>query len=382
MKILFLIEEPADGMSPGSRFRIRNFLPYFEKLGIECDVAVSKPPKYILGRIKWRRLFNKSIVHKVVLVGVSTFLMTVNRLRDLLKCRKYDIVFMQRELLFVPVYPFLEKLFFLIHPRVIFEFDDAIFINQPSQKLEGFEKKVVSFLTMLTGGKNKIRKIIEWSNYVIVANQYLFNHVSNIKDEVTIIPTPVDTNVYTLKDFTKKDTITIGWSGQQANLPYLMALKPALEEIGKKYSNVKLKIICNPTLHEIKFENIPFEFHEWKLETEIEDLQEIDIGLMPLPEDEWTKGKCSLKLLQYMALGIVSVGTDFGYNQEVIEDGVNGFLAYTDEEWIQKLSLLINDYERRIVMGKKARETVRERYSIEANIGIYQEIFERVMKNK
>lgn len=306
MKILFLVEEPADGMSPASRFRVLNFIPYFEQAGIECKVSISSPPKYILGRIKWRRIFEKSILHKIVLAITAAFLMILNRLKDLLICRRYDVVFIQRDLIFIPCYPFLEKLFVIFHPRVVFDFDDAIYTLQSSKKFESLQEKFLLSVLALFGSKNKISNIIKWSKHVIAANDHLYNYALNFKEraKLTVIPTPIDTDKYSLKDFSQKENVLIGWSGQQANLPYLMELKPILEAIGKKYPNVKLKIICNPTLFKIDFKNIPFEFQTWNLDTEVEDLKNIDIGLMPLPEDEWTKGKCSLKLLQYMALGI------------------------------------------------------------------------------
>ncbi len=378
MKILFLTEEPADGMSPATRFRIINFLPYFENMGIQCTLSVSKPPKYILGRIRWRKLFNKSVAHKLVLVTTVTLMMTISRLYDLWRCRRYDIVLIQRDLLFVPTYPFLERLFCLIHPAVVFDFDDAIFTLQSSKKFEGIQGALIRAMTRMTGGKNKIRNIIKWSDHVIAANRYLHDYAVTVTDRVTIIPTPIDMAAYPLKKFRQRERIVIGWSGQQANLPYLMELKPVLEALGKKYSHITLKIICNPTLYDIQFDHIPFEFHTWNLETEIEDLQDIDVGLMPLPEDEWTKGKCSLKLLQYMALGIASVGTDFGYNREVILEGENGFLADREVAWVEKLSLLIEDFELRKSVGLKARETVAADYSIAANMDNFVKVFNRV----
>ena len=119
---------------------------------------------------------------------------------------------------------------------------------------------------------------------------------------------------------------------------------------------------------------------EWLLATEVEDLQEFNIGVYPLPSDEWVLGKSGLKALQYMGLGIPTVATAIGATLEIIRDGENGFLASSHEEWVQKLSQLLEDAELRRRMGANGRKTVEERYSVSANAHTYLEILQRMAK--
>ncbi len=140
-------------------------------------------------------------------------------------------------------------------------------------------------------------------------------------------------------------------------------MKPIFEEIGKKYPHAELSIVCDIF---IDCENIPVIKKMWSHETEIADLQDMDIGLMPLVNDLWSEGKCGLKILQYFGVGVPAVCTPVGVNKDVVQNGMNGFYANSPEEWIEKISTLIEDQALRKAMGTRGRDAVMREYTIEA----------------
>ncbi|WP_425393124.1 glycosyltransferase family 4 protein [Ekhidna sp.] len=199
---------------------------------------------------------------------------------------------------------------------------------------------------------------------VIVGNEYLKKYASQFSNDVVIIPSTVSLNEYKSKDLLK-DRICIGWTGSFSTIKHFKTVIPALETIKKKYGQkVYFKVIGDPTC---SFPDLNIRGVEWQSKTEVEDLSELDIGLMPLPDNEWTKGKCAMKGLQYMALEIPTIMSPVGVNSEIIQDRENGFLASTAEEWVKKLSLLIEDEELRKRVGKAGRKTVEADYSVEVN---------------
>ncbi|GAB1445792.1 hypothetical protein MASR2M41_15170 [Flammeovirgaceae bacterium] len=194
------------------------------------------------------------------------------------------------------------------------------------------------------------------------------NYALQFNQKSFLNPTTIDvTNVHKPSlnlNLRKKDKIVIGWTGSHSTVKYLEIVYPILFTLSHKYKNVEFIIIANakPT---IQLERL--QFIEWSLLTEIEDLTKIDIGIMPLSDDEWSKGKCGFKLLQYMALGIPCIGSRVGANIEIVNNGVNGFLCSTEEEWLTTLEKLILDEGLRSTVGGAGRSTVVNRYSVQSN---------------
>jgi glycosyltransferase involved in cell wall biosynthesis len=167
--------------------------------------------------------------------------------------------------------------------------------------------------------------------------------------------------------------ICIGWSGSITTIKHFEFALPFLRELKKKYgTGISIKVIGDGTYvnEELGIRGLP-----WRKDDEIKELSSFDIGIMPLPDDEWAKGKCGLKGLQYMALGIPTIMSPVGVNTEIIQDGENGMLATAVEEWIAKIERLINDPDLRHKMGRKARQTVEEKYSVNAWKDRYLELF-------
>ena len=263
------------------------------------------------------------------------------RLWDLMKVGRYDIYCFEHQAF--PYLPaFLEKIARRINPNMLLEFDDAI------------------FLTSLH--KRKIPKLIAMSRYVIVGNDYLGDYALKFNPHVTIIPTVLDTERYHKKqDYRPQGKVNIGWVGLAYNLPYLQRLEGTFQKLKAEVGDFIFTLICSKG---IKMDGVKIDFKPWNYDDEAKDIGTFDIGIMPLPNDDWAKGKCGLKVLQYMACGVPVVASPVGVNQDIIKDGENGFLAATEKDWLQKLTLLARDEELRRKLGQKGRDTVEDRYSL------------------
>ena len=177
---------------------------------------------------------------------------------------------------------------------------------------------------------------------------------------MSIIPTTIDTETYTPKD----DSMicgrpVIGWSGSLTTLKHLRTVISPLQQLGK-FLDFRLKVLGN---EDFPIAGIEVESKGWDRDSEVPDLHSFDIGIMPLPDDAWSRGKCGLKALQYMALGIPTVASPVGVNSEIIEEGKNGVLATSEQEWVEKLSLLLSDEALRERLSREGRKTVEEQYS-------------------
>ena len=214
---------------------------------------------------------------------------------------------------------------------------------------------------------------------VVTGNQYLADYASQFSPNVKIIPTTIDTDWY--KPILKANngsSICIGWSGSFSTVKHFEQAIPALDRINLKYGDrVRFKLIgdANYQNQELGIQGIA-----WSSDSEVEDLSDIDIGIMPLPNDEWSKGKCGLKGLQYMGMAIPTIMSPVGVNADIVTDGQNGFLADSEEEWVEKLSLLIENKALRTKIGLEGRETVVQHYSVEANKQKYLNLFKRDVK--
>lgn len=333
MKLLYFSKTSFIG--PSSRYRIYQYIPYLREAGIEVTVCP-------LFREGWFQILDMHPCGlRLLAKAIYSSVRFMVRLRDLLKVRECDLyVFEHQAFPYLPA--FLERMSKRINPNMVLEFDDAI------------------FLTFLHG--RKIPRLIRMSKHVIVGNSYLQDYALKFNPNVTVIPTVIDTKRYRPREqYEFRGKPVIGWVGLAYNLSYLVRLRGALLKLRKEVGDFELRIICSRPL---KMDGVRTSFKRWSYEDEVVDIRGFDIGIMPLPDDEWARGKCGLKLLQYMACGVPVVASPVGVNTEIIRDGKNGFLARNEEEWIKKLSLLLRDEESRRQMGKAGRRTVQTRYSL------------------
>jgi glycosyltransferase involved in cell wall biosynthesis len=329
MRILFLIQ----GWNvAASRYRVLQYLPYLEQRGVKNQVTT----------------YPKSITE------YAKFFRTV---------KDYDVVFLQRKRLSPP---FLQILQWRAK-GIVYDFDDAVMYRNSTAPSPYSRTR-----------QKRFARIIRAADYVIAGNNFLRDQASRFTERVTVIPTSIDRERYYVKDYRdRKDRVTIGWIGDHGSIHYLAKMRPIFEKLGKNYPNLELKIICDTFL---EFEDIAVVKKPWSQKEEVEDLRSLDIGVMPLVDDPWSWGKCGLKILQYYGVGVPVVCTPVGVNRDVVQDGVNGFLAMTDNEWIDKLSILIEDPSLREKMGMHGRELVRESYSIQGCEPRFYNVLDEVVK--
>lgn len=172
----------------------------------------------------------------------------------------------------------------------------------------------------------------------------------------------------------ESNKLTIGWTGTHSTLKYLEDIQSVLSTLEEKH-DIEILVIANK---EPAFELKSLCFLKWNKQTEIEDLLKIDIGIMPLPDDNWTKGKGGFKALQFMALEIPCVISPVGINSTIVTDGVNGYLAHSPTDWIEKLTKLIQNKTLREGIGKRGRKTIIDHYSTEANASVFLSLFKKL----
>lgn len=356
MKVLFFTQTNQTGAS--ARYRVYQYLSFLERNGVECVVMPAVSQEVLAKYSNRGRTIDKIYYYSSIVL---------KRLKDLKYVSDFDCVFLQRDIL-VHLYPFLEQLIARRQKNIIFDFDDAVYLRPSSRELGLF----LRFLR----DKRKIERIINLSKHIIAGNNFLKNYVEKFTENLTVIPTAIDTNLYRKKDKSKEkdNKIIIGWIGSQINFIYLKNIFPVFIELSKRYT-IELKIIGakGPRIDGVKIE-----YQDWDLNTEIDDIYSFDIGIMPLANDEWSRGKSGTKLLQYMALGIPSVSSPIGVNAEIVKDGINGFLADTNDDWARKISLLIEDKMLCQEMINNARCDIEKSYSIEANAPKILEVIRKV----
>lgn len=327
--ILFFSSEPPDGSSTIHRCNMMG-KEMKEKYDIDYDIISEREKKRGEGN--------------QVFPSIKSYIKTL--LRDM------DITIIHRSSSFMAYY--LLKLMKLRKIPIIYDYDDAL-----------FERKSLQY--------THINLIIKESNAVTAGSHYLFDYSKKLNKNTLLLPTPVDTELFHPRKKRNMETnyVTIGWlgAGTELQLPYLRVLKKPLKILAQKY-DIKLKIVSalsekvRAEFRDLGFK-VDFGLSHWVPLDRVPDLiSDFDIGVMPLTDDPFSRGKCAMKALEYMAMEIPAVVSNVGENQYIIKNGVNGFLASSVDEWVKQLGLLIEDRSLRRKMGKKARKTVENKYSL------------------
>lgn len=233
---------------------------------------------------------------------------------------------------------------------MVFDFDDAIFVPYVSPA-NGY----LSYLKFPA----KTRAICRVAAGVMTGNAYLADYARQVNERVTIVPTTIDTEKYRPQPKPENEVPVIGWSGSYSTVQHLDTLRGALQKLAGRVS-FRLRVIGTP---QYELPGVELDAMAWRAATEVADLRPIDIGVMPLPDDQWSRGKCGLKALQYMALGIPTICSPVGVNTDIICDDNNGFLAATETEWLEKLTRLLESAALRKRLGDAGRATVEANYS-------------------
>jgi glycosyltransferase involved in cell wall biosynthesis len=328
MKVLCVVDH---GGAPSIRLRLRDCLPHYSRLGIETTVVAVRRSS-LSERL---RALREAASHDVVLLFKT------------IGFRGFELHLLRRA-----------------NPRILFDFDDAVMFREQKYRrrlrTEDFEKFV---------------RTMRFCCAAVAGNDFLASFAEACAVTATVLPTPIDTTKYQLKAPVDRPGMTIGWLGLSDGLPYVRKIQSALRRLSQRFADLKLKIVSDKPLDldGVKIENVP-----WRPETEQENLASFDIGIMPLWDSVWTRGKCGYKILQYMGVGTAVVASDIGANKQIVSHGENGFLARTEDDWVNSIAALLENAELRRNFGTRGRELVERKYSLEQFANAYAAVLRQL----
>src|ERR1700736_1228659 len=306
MKVLCVVEH---GNAPSTRLRLRDCLDYYKQLDV--DVTVLPARRSSIG----------------------------DRLRVLKEAARHDVVVLFKTIGFNELEL---NLLQRANRRIIFDFDDAVMFREQKHRRP-------------VRGKN-FKKFLRTLNHcaaVVAGNDFLACFAEASGQRAIILPTPIDLRRYHLKQHSDGRGLVIGWLGLSDGLPYLRHIQPALQQLRERFPGLTLKVVCDKPLH---LDGVVVENQPWRLETEQANLASFDIGIMPLWDSVWTRGKCGYKILQYMGVGTAGGASGVGGNSKIITHGENGFLARTQDDWVEAIGSLIEKADQRKTFGIRSRE--------------------------
>ncbi|HEY0977957.1 MAG TPA: glycosyltransferase family 4 protein [Flavobacteriales bacterium] len=356
-RILFVAAHRPD-RSPSQRYRFEQYADYWRRHGFDHEYA------WLIDEKEDGKFYSKG----KILAKAGIFLKGWwRRYRQVARAKDFDLILLQREAFMTGSTRFERKLAASGVP-VIFDFDDAIWrmdVSDANRRLSWLKDP------------SKTIRILPLAKLVIAGNAYLADHARQYNPAVEVIPTTIDTDHYVPTPAVPRadGKVVIGWTGSYTSLTHLRWALPMLRRLHQQWPDrILFRVISD---RDLEAPGLPVESLRWSSAREVEDLAGIDIGIMPMPDDEWSRGKCGFKGLQYMGMGKAVVLSDVGVNRSIVQDGANGFLARTEEEWLTKLGQLIADADLRARIGRAARSTVEERYSVKAWRDRYLELFQR-----
>lgn len=341
LKVAALVPYPLN-LAPGQRYRIEQWAPHLEAQGIRVEML----PFADEALMRW--LYQPGH-YGAKAIGLARCL--GRRVRLLSDLRAYDAIYLFRAASIVgPAW--LEYVLPWLRRPVIFDFDDAIYLLHTTAVNRSF-----GWLKF----PGKTASLCRLSSHVVVGNGYLAEYARRYNQRVTVIASSVDTHAYIANgQNASHERVVVGWTGSSTSQTYLERFAPVLNALHQRRA-VKFHVISD---RQPAMPGVPVIWHRWSPETEITDLRRFDIGIMPMPDDQWARGKCAMKALLYMAMGIPTICSAVGMNVEVIQHGENGLLAANDEEWLACLQRLIDDAELRQRLGAAGRQTIEDRYSM------------------
>lgn len=351
MKVIFIVPYPKDE-APSQRFRFELFYTDLQSAGINYEI------QSFIDIETWRILYKPGNHLKKLLGILKGFL---RRALLLFRLHHFDWVLIHREA--TPIGPplfewLIAKVF---RKKIIYDFDDAIWLPNVSES-----NRFISKLKWYA----KVASICKWSYKISCGNAYLAQFARKYNNQVFVIPTVVDTEIFKPAKSTNR-IVTLGWTGSVSTNRYLEQIEDILFQVQE---NTGCNILCISN-RPPRLQRVRFEFIQWQKEKEVNDLQRIDIGIMPLPDDEWSKGKCGFKLIQYLSVEKPAVASPVGVNTDIIKQGENGYLCISKEEWIDRLTQLCHNEQLRKAMGVHGRKHIVANYSRASQVNKFISLF-------
>lgn len=356
MKVLALAASPP-GRSPAQRYRIEQWAPYMDGLGVHVELA------------PFLDKFTADLIHQ----PGSTFLKTAGVLRGVARSirrvgamRRFDVVFVAREAMLIGP-ALIERLASWMRP-VVFDLDDAIWLPQ-----EGSLNSRWRWLR----SPSKTDAICRLASHITAGNEFLASHVRLLNPNVSIIPSTIDIASYGPgKIHTQSKPLVVGWTGSHSTVRYLESILPAIAEASRRVHFKLLVVGANVPL----LPGLQIECRAWSAQREASDVREMDVGLMPLPDSEWTRGKCAMKALQYMAVGVPPIVSPVGTNVTVVSHQRTGQYASSHREWVEAIVALLSSADARSEIGARGRAHVLQCYSGERHARRLADVFAEVAR--
>ncbi|MFW6116165.1 MAG: glycosyltransferase family 4 protein [bacterium] len=341
MRILFLTEAPS--LVGSSRVLAYQYRPYLEDLGLEVEIV---PPvsNQVYGLLNLSALddrFHSRARRRLLRLAYRYAVVPLARGTQFYQAQRYDVVVVQRSVWYTGSPACFERLVRHHSRRLVYSYDDALYVHWPTTT----------------------QHRIELADAVLTGNEKLAEYARRFNSSVHVIESGVDTDGYYPEkpSYRLRNPPIIGWVGNPSNLRHLRLLEIPLKRLSLE-ADFRLRVVSSRP-YEPAVSGLPIEFVPWALEREIENLMEFDIGVMPLHDSEYARGKEGYKLKQYMACGLPAVASPVGYNRKIVTDGQTGYLAATAEEWVLKLGRLLADTNERERLGRNGRDFVVEHYS-------------------
>ena len=342
IKVLALSPIPEEGA--GCRFRVAQFIPALDAEGIDVTISSFYSPEFFKLVYQPGHMLRKM----VMFVGLVS-----RRVLELFTIRRYDLVFLYREA--IPIGPpIIERLVHGLGIPIVHDFDDAIFMADVSDA-----NRALGFLK----NPGRVATVLKLSRHATVGNEFLAQYARRHTTAVTVIPTVVDTKRFVPRPAEAPRAVpVVGWIGSPTTYRYLLGIADILREVARRHEFV---LRVSGAGRPVEIPGVRVEEAPWSMTDEVRLFNGLDIGVYPLTDDDWSRGKCGFKAIQCMACGVPVVASAVGVNREIITDGVDSFLASTREEWIEKLGRLIRDTGLRAGMAIAGRRTIEQRYSLE-----------------
>lgn len=336
LNVLALTRYGRKGAS--SRVRFEQLVPAMAQLGVEVVIAPLLRDEYV------ERLYSKKSKTVVQIFGDY-----LRRLPWLFQARRFDLLWIEKEL-FPELPGWFEYLLTVFGVRYVVDYDDAIFHN--------YDLSANPWRRMLG---RKIDSVMRNAALVVCGNNYLADRAASAgAKRVEVVPTVIDLMRYSVRPSASTDQLVVGWIGSAATVKYLDIALPALRALSEEYP-VQLRVIGA----DFSAPGVNVECHPWSEDDEVLQIQEFDIGIMPLLDSPWERGKCGYKLIQYMACGVPVIASPVGVNELIVDDGASGYLAGDQKAWLDAFKRLASEPEKRKVFGARGRQLVEERYCVQ-----------------